>query len=224
MWISIALLWVLGMPLVADALMRRLETPYHRIPVEQIQQADAIVVLSGMLSQMDGAPLGEWGEAVDRFEGGIELFRAGKAPLLVFTAGQMPWKQHLRPEGVILAERARRMGVPKGRIRLTSIVANTAQEAVASAELLGVSRSEPKRIILVTSAFHMQRAAMVFRSAGFDVVPYPVDFRATDLNRRVTILDFMPDAGGLNDSSMVLRELIGRLVYLNGASFLSSRK
>jgi len=219
-WISLALLWALSLPVTGDALMRRIEMPYHRIPVERVRQADAIVVLSGMLNQLYGAPLGEFGEAADRFEGGVDLFRAGKAPVLVFTGGQMPWQLDAAPEGELLAARARLRGVPAGSIRLTSTVANTAGEALATSALLGVAHGKPKRIILVTSAFHMSRSLMLFRAAGFEVEPYPVDFRATDQKRQTTLLDFVPDASGLDASAMALREMIGRTVYRFGMSVM----
>ncbi|AAM71865.1 conserved hypothetical protein [Chlorobaculum tepidum TLS] len=220
-WISLALLWALSLPVVGQALMHRTEEPWHRVPVEQVRKADAIVVLSGMLQQIHGAPLGEFGEAADRFESGIDLFKAGKAPVLVFTGGQMPWDPDCVPEGELLAARARLRGVPAGSIRLTSTVANTAGEALATALLLGVSPGKPKRIILVTSAFHMQRALMLFMAAGFEVEPCPVDFWATDLKSRTTLLDFIPSANAMNDSATALREMIGQIVYSSGMRFMT---
>ena len=50
---------------------------------------------------------------------------------------------------------------------------NTDQEAKAVANLLN---KEVPNIILVTSAFHMPRAQMVFEAAGIAVSPFPVDF------------------------------------------------
>jgi uncharacterized SAM-binding protein YcdF (DUF218 family) len=223
-WVAVVLLWVLSLPVVGDALMHRLEVPYHRISMDRVRKADAIVVLGGVLRQIDGAPLGEWGESADRFEGGIDLFRAGKAPIIVFTAGQMPWQPDCKPEGELLVERARLSGLPSGSIRLTSRIANTAGEAVATAALLGVSPGRSKRIIVVTSAFHMYRAVMLFRAAGFDVDAYPVDFAATDLKSRKTVLDFLPDSKGLDASSTAFREMIGREVYRFGLCYMAPGK
>ncbi|NTU54018.1 MAG: YdcF family protein [Chlorobiaceae bacterium] len=214
--IGVALLWFLSLPVVGDRLMQKIEEPLHRVSMTQLQRADAIVVLSGILRQIEGAPLGEWGEGADRFEGGLDLFNAGKAPVLVFTAGQLPWQRDCVPEGVLLSRRARLRGVPKESLLLTAEVANTAQEAVATGRLLGLTQGHSKRIILVTSAFHMERASMLFRSAGFAVQPYPVDFHATDRKNRITIIDFLPDARALRVSSDALREMIGRLVYRMG--------
>ena len=220
LWISVGLLWILSLPVVGNTLMSSIEAPYHRIPLERVRKAEAIVVLSGMLQQIEGAPLGELGEAADRFEGGLDLYKAGKAPLLVFTGGQMPWNTDCVPEGELLAKRARLRGVPSSRIRLTSNVPNTAGEAVAVAAALGVSKTKPKHIILVTSAFHMQRALMLFRAAGFEADPWPVDFRATDLKSRTTPLDFAPSVDGMRVSSDAIRELIGRTVYRFGMRFM----
>ncbi|MBN1928332.1 MAG: YdcF family protein [Chlorobiaceae bacterium] len=222
-WSSLVLFWLWSMPVVGDRLVLLVEQPYRPVPAASVKSADAIVVLSGMMVQIDGAPLGEWSEAADRFEGGLALYSAGKAPLLVFTGGQLPWESRSVPEGELLARRARLRGVPAGSIRVTSRVANTAQEAVAAARLLGVTPGDSRRIVLVTSAFHMQRAAGLFSAAGFMVEPYPVDFRATGSKSRTTLIDFFPSAYGLERSSMALREMIGRLVYLKGRVLPSGR-
>ena len=65
------------------------------------------------------------------------------------------------------------------------------------------------RVLLVTSAFHMPRAQAQFARAGFEVMPYPVDFR-TEAGRRPSLLDWLPQASALEDSSLALREWIGR--------------
>jgi uncharacterized SAM-binding protein YcdF (DUF218 family) len=209
---GVLVLGMFSLPVAGDALMRAVEGWGVRVPLHSVQKKDAIVVLSGMLVQTDGAALGEWSGAVDRFEGGIELFKAGKAPLLVFTRGQVPWATDKIPEGDLLAKRAILLGIPETSIGLTDIVANTAEEAVAVGKLQGFKKGERKKIILVTSAFHMRRAAMLFERAGFEVERYPVDFQSGD-TYHFTILSFLPDAGALDKSSTALRELIGYLYY-----------
>jgi uncharacterized SAM-binding protein YcdF (DUF218 family) len=222
-WLGLGLLWVLSLPVTSTVLMRRIEGPFHRVSLASIHQADAIVVLSGMIAYVDNAPLGEWGDAADRFDGGIDLYKAGKAPVLVFTAGQQPWQPDYPPEGELLTKRAVLSGVPRRRILLTSRVVNTAAEAVAAARLLEVGKGRPRRIIIVTSAFHMQRAAMLFRSAGFEVEPYPVDIHTSSL-KRTTVMDFIPDSGALDSSVTALREMIGLNFYRIGIRFASLHK
>ena len=78
-----------------------------------------------------------------------------------------------------------------------------------------MSASSP-RILLVTSAFHMQRAQRLFERQGMQVLPFPVDFQARGrwagpLWRDPT--QWFPSARALDDNSRALRELIGRLLY-----------
>ena len=188
-----------------------------RREVEGIEPADAIVVLSGMLLDRKDAPLGEWSDAVDRFEGGVELFKAGKAPVLVFTGGHVPWRLEDRPEGEILKERAVKLGVPREKILVTGKVGNTAQEAEAVVKLFrnsefGIRKQINPKIILVTSAFHMRRARMLFERQGFEVEPFPVDFQTSD-RPTFNVLSFVPSAQALAKSETAMREGIGILYY-----------
>lgn len=205
-WAGVVLLWVLSMPVTGDWLIRQVEGVDKRIAIESLEQADAVVVLGGMVEQVPKVRYGEWGEAADRFEGGIEVFRAGKAPLLVFMGAKMPWMPDAGPEGDILAERAELLGVSGEAIRVTGKVRNTAEEAIAVKELL--AELERPNVILVTSAFHMNRAAMLFRNVDIKVQPFPVDFRAT-YYRELTLVDFLPSAEGVENSELAMREMLG---------------
>ena len=212
-WLGVLSLCVLSLPLVGNSLIQGIEWPCRRVPVERVRQADAIVVLSGMINQVQGAPLGEWNDKADRFEGGVELFKAGKAPLLVFTKGQVSCRPDDLSEGQLLTKRALLAGVPRNLIRITGDVGNTADEAVAVSKLLDADKSGRRKILLVTSAYHMRRAAMLFWRAGFAVDPYPVDFQATE-EMDMTPLLFLPDATTLGLSALAIREVIGIGFYM----------
>ncbi len=193
---------------VADRLFAYVEGPGPKLAVQTLPKVDAIVVLSGMLATPAAVPNGyEWGGAADRFIDGLAAFQAGKAPLLVFTAGRYPWEVHDSNEGARLMQKAHQLGVPMPNIRLSALVENTADEAREVAKLLG----NKKRIILVTSAFHMPRAASLFERQGFDVVRFAVDYQVGE--RQTTPMTFMPDADALDKSSAAIRELLGRAYY-----------
>ena len=59
---------------------------------------------------------------------------------------------------------------------LTGIATNTADEADEVKSVMDLGGM--KRIILVTSAFHMPRARMLFERAGIESVPYPTELGA----------------------------------------------
>ena len=209
-YIAIGVLYILSTPIFSDNFFKLVEGSEYRKPISAIDSADAIVVLSGMLkiNEVGDSTYIEWGDP-DRFFGGIALFKAGKAHKLVFTGGKMPWDKAKKTEGVVLKGYAISNGIPSEKIFVTKDVENTADEAVAVKELIGPS----KRIILVTSAYHMYRAKRLFEKKGFIVISYKVDYKTSN-NKDVTILDFLPSANNLELTETGIREVIGRLFYL----------
>jgi uncharacterized SAM-binding protein YcdF (DUF218 family) len=150
----------------------------------------------------------DWGDP-DRFFGGVELMLANKGRKLVFTGGKLPWQQTDETEGDVLKRYAQMMQVPSGSILLTEPVANTEQEARAVRKLLG---AEAKKIILVTSASHMQRAQGLFEQFGFEVFGYPVDLQGESAED-ITVLSFLPNPYALASVHSTVREFWGSLYY-----------
>lgn len=209
---ALAVLWISSMPLVAGRLARAVEEGAIRVPVRRVPSADAIVVLStGRVTAPGPEAVSEWTDA-DRFFGGVQLFRAGKAPLLVFTGGWSPWEPEAPLEGDVLAEYATNMGIPRDQVLTTGRVFNTAEEAVAVSALLKARQAGSPHIILVTSAFHLPRARLLFERAGLAVSVFPVDFAGTG-GGAVGVMDVVPTAGALAQTQMAVRELYGRLYY-----------
>ena len=196
---ALAVLGVFSTGLVEQLLWRSIESPWTRSVVSAAPEAQAIVVLSG-------------GPA-DRFLSGVALFKAGRAPRLLFTGGQSPYQRGVAPEGELYLQDAEVFGVPASAMASTPTVVNTADEARAVRALLP---GRDRRILLVTSAFHMRRAQRLFEREGLRVVPFPVDFQARSPRAGSIWRDpllWLPSAGHLHGSSRALREWIGRLVY-----------
>jgi uncharacterized SAM-binding protein YcdF (DUF218 family) len=198
-----------SLPIVSSKLILYLEKDYYVKNISNINKADAIVVLSGMVKTIktkDNLSY-EFNEAVDRVFSGIDLFKENKAPLLIFTKGRFAWSVGIS-EGEYLKKFSIKFGIPEKNILLTENVQNTDQEAKAVKKLLNKSDTN---IILVTSAFHMPRAKKIFESVNIKVIPFAVDFRNSA--RQVTFLDFVPSAGSLSGTSKFVRVMIGRLYY-----------
>jgi uncharacterized SAM-binding protein YcdF (DUF218 family) len=209
-YIAIGILYILSTPIFSNNFFKLVEGSEYRKPISAINSADAIVVLSGMLeiNEVGDSTYVEWGDT-DRFFGGIALFKAGKAQKLVFTGGKMPWDKAKKTEGAVLKEYAISSDIPSEKIFVTKDVENTADEAVAVKELISPS----KRIIIVTSAYHMYRAKRLFEKQGFIVIPYKVDYKV-GRNKEMVIMDFLPDAESLRLTETGIREIIRRLFYL----------
>ncbi len=208
-YISIGLLYIISTPIFSNNFFKLVEGSEYRKPISYIDSAEAIVVLSGMLqiNEVGDNTYVEWGDP-DRFFGGIALFKAGKAQKLVFTGGKMPWDKTKKTEGEVLNEFAISSGIPSEKIFVTKDVENTADEAVAVKELI----SPNKRIILVTSAYHMYRAKRLFENQGFEVIPFKVDYKI-GRKKELVIMDFLPDADDLKITELGVKEIIGRIFY-----------
>lgn len=206
---AIACLYIFSTPIFASNFFQLVEGSELRKTPKDMPNAEAIVVLSGMINQVkstDGV-YPEWGDP-DRFFGGIELFKAGKAPKIIFTGGKMPWDITNLTEGEILRLFAIQQGMPDSAILITSNVENTADEAKAVKSLIGGN----KKIILVTSAYHMARSKRLFEKQGFSVVDYSVDFKVDRISKR-TFMCYLPDADSFRLLNTAYREIIGRLIY-----------
>ena len=62
---------------------------------------------------------------------GVDLYRAGKAPLLLFTGGSSPYRPDQSLEGNLYIKEAQFLGIAGDVIASTPPVMNTADEAVA---------------------------------------------------------------------------------------------
>jgi len=93
--------------------------------------------------------------------------------------------------------------VPPGALLLVTAF-GLAENARLSHEIL--KAADIRRICLVTHAWYMPRARRAFEHAGFEVVPAATGYAT---RYRLTVLDFVPDAHALRDSSLFFREVIG---------------
>ena len=210
--IAAVLLYVGSMPIVSDALFRQVESNEVKLTPQDAPQADAIVVLGGMLSWVPSKQglVTEWGDP-DRFFAGVELMTAGRAPTLIFTGSKFPWDLGLEAEGHVLKRYAQRMNIPVEKIWVTADVQNTEQEAREVGKLLNPSNSERKKIILVTSAFHMKRAEMLFAKTGLEIFAYSVDFKSS--HTALTPMSFLPNVSALATTDAAIREALGIVFY-----------
>ena len=206
--IGIVILIFCSLPIISNKTTVYLQKDYSLQETSSINKADAIVVLSGMVSAIKTGNKFkyEFGGGVDRILSGMDLFKDNKAPLLILTRGKLPWQLGI-PEGEYLKEFAIKFGIPEKSILLTDNVQNTDEEAKSVKRLLKKNDTE---IILVTSAFHMPRAKKIFEAANIKVIPFAVDFSSS---RKITLMDFIPSASGLYVTSNFVKRMIGRAYY-----------
>ena len=213
--IPLMVLLLASNPVVSSFLLSRLENQFPKVEIADCPNADAIVVLSGILGGKRSSPGNlelNWGEAYDRFDAGIRLFQAGKAPVLILTDPRMPWEQPNNfLEGKQLFEAAVERGIPREKIILLGPIGNTADEA-----RLISGETTPRgwqSIILVTTAWHMPRAYCLFRSGPAEIIPYPTDYMTSKKTTYPSVIQFFPSAKSLLMTEIFLREKLGIAFY-----------
>jgi uncharacterized SAM-binding protein YcdF (DUF218 family) len=198
-------------PWVADALTRSLEDDYPLRPAQELPRADAIVVLGGAT----GAPVPpridvDVGGAFDRLLFGMRLLRANKADYIILSGGVIA---SIVGSDMTEARRLRRLaleyGVADRAILLEEQSRSTRENALFTAQLL--RQRQWQRVLLVTSARHMPRAAASFIREGIQVIPAPTDLIA--VQRPLTIGRFLPNAEALRESHKAVKEYVGYVVY-----------
>jgi uncharacterized SAM-binding protein YcdF (DUF218 family) len=143
--------------------------------------------------------------SLERTVQGVLLYRAKRIPLVVVGGSGDPARPDLR-EADAMARVASGLGVPKRDIIIEKKARNTIESAKAVKTMF-----PGKRIILVTSASHMKRAAGMFAKQGVDAIPAPTGYRSEQ--QRFSLSLFLPTAGALNLSSRALAEYMSLAWY-----------
>ncbi len=176
-----------------------------------LARVDGIVVLGGGFQGAVNQARGgyELSEAGDRFVETAALALRYPEAKVVITGGS----GSIFLDGDTDAQTAPRLlkalGVPLERMVLEGESRNTYENAVFSKAM--VDPQPGQSWLLVTSAFHMPRSMALFRKAGFDVVPWPVDYRTSGREGLGLFTDNPTDS--LDNATVAIREWIGLLAY-----------
>jgi len=208
---AILVLWVASMPLVADALLGRLERDYPALFLPDIPPSKCIVLLGGAVEPVLAPRVDiDMMEAADRVRKAAWLYSAGRVEVIIVSGGRQPWSAFDESEAESIQTLLMEWGVPASAIVLETASRNTRENALFSIPL--VQKLACGRPLLVTSAAHMKRSVVAFEKLGMRVFPVSVDVRV--VNRpRLTVFDFLPTSKALKRTTEALREWLGQGVY-----------
>lgn len=181
-----------------------LEWSYPPILPENCPSGDAIAVLAGTGLPRDH-PLRSF-ETPNRMDGALALYKAARAPFIILTT----------EEGELNRLAAMERGIPADRILLAGSAENTAAEARVITDV--AVRQHWHRLLLVTSAFHMRRSALLVQRAAdalkyrLSVIPYPVDWQQVPAVPRGKN-PWVPNQYGVELFRRTLKEIAGFALY-----------
>ena len=201
-------LTLISTPRVGALLALTLEAPYMDPSDELLQTLDVVTVLSSGLNRHAGSGRSELDEhSYVRTVVGVRAFQVSSARLFVLQ-GRLP-DDESGEMAALMRELALALGVPEEVIIIESNSRNTREHP---RELLGLAGISPNDVIgVVTSAWHLHRATAEFRREFARVVPVPADY----LSRQLTggIQDWIPQVSGLETTTKVIHEWVGRVWY-----------
>lgn len=207
---SLAFLAICGFSPLGQWLLYPLESRFT--PWDAANGApDGIVVLSGSIdpdlsAEHGGAVIKS---AADRLIAAAALAHKYPNARVIFSGGSSNLISGDVKEADYAAEVFENLGVSRQRLTIERQSRNTYENAEFSKAIAAPKSGQ--RWLLVTSANHMPRSVGLFRKAGFDIEPYPVDWR---VGGRADLLNFrMFSAKGLANVDTGFHEWIGLLAY-----------
>ncbi|MCL4476400.1 MAG: YdcF family protein [Nitrospirae bacterium] len=201
------LLWLFSTSPVADTMLRGLE---YESAIPQSPKGDVIILLGG--GAYDNVPdLSGAGSPSEEMMGRLitaaRLQKRLNIPIIV--SGGKVFKER-EAEAPIVKRFLVDLGVPAGMIITEEKSRDTMENARNTVEIC--TRLGYHQPLLVTSAYHMRRAVLSFRKTGWEVVPFPADFRAIP-GRRYGWQDYVPVMSDLKNSSLAMKEYAGLIFY-----------
>lgn len=192
-------LYALSTPFVPNLLLSSLENPRSTCG----RYADTVVILSG--GSVLGQELSLGNESLKRAVYGLKVAKERSLPVVFSGAGHKSVSEADSFEQTI-KNIYKPFDVKIDEITLEDRSLDTYENAKYTKEILG----EKSNILLVTSAYHMPRAKLLFEYFGFRVTPCATDFKVED-GERLHWSDILPSMGKLRDSQTALREYFGLL-------------
>ncbi len=205
--VAVSWLWFWSTPVVSDSVRGYLERRAPAKTVAELPTADVIVVLGGAVSGplMPWRPYPDLHNASDRVWHAARLYHAGKAPRILLSGGLGAVPSYTGDEASAMALVLKDLGVPASALIFEKKSRTTSENASESAKIL--SQLGARRVLLVTSALHMPRALLSFRSNGMEIIPASTD--AEVVPRPPQVMDWVPDAEALMDSTQAMHEVLG---------------
>lgn len=151
----------------------------------------------------------ELGDSVERLTDAALLWKAKKAKIILISGGSGILFYRGKSEAQLAKQFLIEIGVDEKAILTEEKSRNTAENALYTYEIL--QEKKIKKIILVTSAFHMKRSLALFEKRGFEIETFPTDYRAL-----LPIFSWdalVPSVGALGTTSSAIKEWIGIFVY-----------
>lgn len=163
------------------------------------------IVLGGFAGE-DEFGNGRFGWTADRFIQGLRLYDTHVVKHVLITGGNGNLNADNFREATWAKGQMEQMGVPDSALLIEGKSRNTIENAKFSMAILDQKKIKGP-YLLITSAFHMRRALMIFKKEKIDVVPYSSNYMG---NGALNFSDWLiPSVDTLSSWNIYIKEMVG---------------
>lgn len=167
-------------------------------------------IVAGGFGSPDAKGNGYFNSTADRFLQAVKLYKLGKVKHLLISGGNGKMDDNNFREAAWTKGELKTFGIPDSAIFVEDRSNNTQENAANSKLILDSLHLQPP-FLLITSAFHMPRAALVFRKAGVPVDIFPCNY--TTGRGPFSFWDLLPDPSVISGWDPYLKETVGYWWY-----------
>jgi uncharacterized SAM-binding protein YcdF (DUF218 family) len=166
-------------------------------------------IVPGGFASPDENANGYFNSSADRFIQAVKLYKLGEIQHLLISGGNGKTDENNFQEAAWVKGELLTFGIPDSVIFIEDQSNNTKENAINSKLILDSLHLRPP-YLLITSAFHMPRAALLFKKAGLPVDPFPCNYTAGRGNS--TLSDLIPGLSVMMSWNVYLKEAVGYVI------------
>jgi len=207
--LSVSLFWFFSNGFIADIAYRLWEEDV--ISANDIEKTyDYGIILGGFSGFDNTKERVEFNECGDRLFYGIQLYEMGVIGKIIVSGGN----GQLINEGYLEADWSKefliKCGIPSEDIIIENKSRNTWENAKYTSDIL--ENKGKKNLLLITSAWHMKRAAFCFNKNNMDVDQFSTDYTQSNISLNLEYI-LLPNSTSYERWETLIKEVIGNFVY-----------
>lgn len=208
--ISLIMLLFFSNGLIVQGVMKSMEYPI--VPERKLDTCfDYGILLGGFSGYFEDNDRMQLNCAGDRLFQTMDLYNKGYIRKIIVSGGSGRVLEQASKEADWVKQYLVNNGVPESHVLIENNSKNTHENALNVSQMYG---NDTSTYMLITSAFHMKRAAGCFKKAGLDVFSYPVHFMVDPEKPKGYFINGMvPSAMAMNSWGLIFKEWIGTWVY-----------
>ncbi len=192
-----------------DEAMRRWEVPATHY--RDLGTYEAGIVLGGLLTYDAQYDRIQFYRGTDRLLQAVELYKRGVIRKILFVGGSGSLEYPDMKEAPLVKRFLTEIGIPAEDLLSENESRNTHENAVFARPILEKNNIRGN-CLLLSSGFHLRRAASCFRKTGISVIPYSTDrYSGPRIFRIYNLL--LPSSEALFTWEILFHEWIGYMVY-----------